>query len=359
MERLTKVRARLQELGVDAMMITNPMSRRYLSGFTGSNGVILITENEARLITDYRYFQQARMQTEGFEVVLHAGHTGHKGLIFDEVANQVKEMGITRLGFEQDQLTFTFYKKCEEVFAAELIPVSGLVEKLRAIKSAEEIELLKTAAQIADAAFLHVLEVVRAGVSELDVAFALENYMKKQGTDTTGFSPIVASGYRGALAHGRASDKIMEKGDLVTIDFGCNYKGYWSDISRTVAIGDPSEQLREIHAVVLESFNRCVSGLRPGLTDQEVDSLMRDVIKAHGYNELSGTGTGHGIGLEVHEDPFFSVRQVMSLAPGMVITVEPGIYLPNVGGARVEDVILITEQGSEVFTPSTKEMLIL
>lgn len=359
MEKLMKVRARLGELGIDAMMITNPMSRRYLSGFTGSNGVILISETEARLVTDYRYFQQARMQTNGFEVVLHAGHTGHKGLIFDEVAKQVQEMGITRLGFEQDQLTFTFYQKCAAAFSAELFPVSGLVEKMRASKSPEEIELLKTAAQIADAAFLHVLDHVRAGVSELDVALELANYMKKQGTDTTGFSPIVASGYRAALAHGRASEKIIEKGDLITIDFGCNYKGYWSDISRTVAVGEPGEQLREVHAVVLEAFNRCVSGLRPGLADQEVDALMRDVIKAHGYNELSGTGTGHGIGLEVHEDPFFSVRQVMSLEPGMVITVEPGIYLPNVGGARVEDVILITEQGSEVFTPSTKEMLIL
>ncbi len=359
MMRLEKIRNRLGQLGIDGMMIVNPNSRRYLSGFTGSNGVLLITASEAKLITDYRYINQAKQQTEGFELVLHAGHTGHKGIIFDEVANQAAAMKLGTLGFEQEHMSVAFYRKCQQLFSAELIPVSGLVEELRAIKSSEEISYLKTAAEIADAAFLHVLDFVRAGRSELDVADELEQFIRQQGAVTSTFSPIVASGYRSALPHGRASEKIIEQGDLVTIDFGANYKGYWSDISRTIAVGEPGQQLREIHAIVLESFRRCVDGLRPGLTDQEVDALMRDVIKEHGYNEMSGTGTGHGIGLEVHEDPFFSVRQVMKLEPGMVITVEPGIYLPGIGGARVEDVILITDNGREVFTPSTKEMLVL
>ncbi|MBY0124315.1 Xaa-Pro peptidase family protein [Bacillus sp. S/N-304-OC-R1] len=359
MDKIRKLRERFQELGVDGMMIVHPWNRLYMSGFTGSNGVILISETEAKLITDYRYFEQAQNQAKNYDIVLHAGHTGHKGKIFEEVVVQVKEMKITKLGFEQEHLSYGLFSKNEPLLSAQLIPTSDVVEKLRMIKSEDEIKKLRVAADITDKAYLHILNYVRAGITENDVAAELEAFIKKHGGTTTSFSPIVASGYRSSLPHGRASDKIIEKGDMITIDFGANYQGYWADISRVVSVGEPVSELKQLHEIVLASFENCVECLRPGLTDKEVDYLMRENIIKHGFNEQSGTGTGHGIGLEVHEAPLFSVMKDKVLEENMVITVEPGIYLKGLGGARVEDVILINKDGREVLTPSTKELIIL
>ncbi|MEH7391419.1 M24 family metallopeptidase [Bacillus sp. JJ1474] len=359
MHKINRLREKFNELGVDGMMIVHPVNRLYMSGFTGSNGVLLITETEAKLITDYRYFEQAQNQAKDFEVVLHAGHTGHKGKIFEEVVVQANEMKISKLGFEQEHLSYGLFSRNETLFSAELVPTFEAVEKIRMIKTEDEIKKLRVAADITDKAYLHILNIIRAGMSELDVAEELGAFIKKHGGTTTSFSPIVASGYRSSLPHGRASDKIIEKGDMITIDFGANYEGYWADISRVVAIGEPVPELRNLHDVVLTSFENCVAHLRPGLTDKEVDYLMRENIIKHGFNEQSGTGTGHGIGIEVHEAPLFSVLKDKVLEENMVITVEPGIYLKGLGGARVEDVILITENGREVLTPSTKELVIL
>ena len=359
MERINKLRERFHDLGIDGMMIVHPWNRLYMSGFTGSNGVILISETESRFITDYRYIEQAKNQAKGYEIVLHAGHTGHKGKILEEVAVQVKEMKISKLGFEQDHLSYGLFVKNKDHLTADLVPTSGVIEDLRMIKLKDEIEKLKVAAEVTDKAFLHILNFVRSGISEQDVSRELESFIREHGCTNTGFSPTVVSGYRGSMPHGRASEKIIEKGDMITIDFGANYQGYWADISRTIAVGKPDSELLTIHDIVLTSFNNCVAGLKPELTDQEVDALMRENIIKHGYNDRSGTGTGHGIGLEVHELPLFSVLKDKVLKENMVITVEPGIYLPGLGGARVEDVILITENGYEVLTPSTKELVIL
>ncbi|KAB2334681.1 aminopeptidase P family protein [Cytobacillus depressus] len=359
MNAINRLREKFCGLGIDGMMIVHPWNRQYMSGFTGSNGVLLISETEAKLITDYRYFEQAKNQAKDYEVVLHTGHTGHKGKIFEEVVVQANEMNIKKLGFEQEHLSYGLFSRNESLFAAELIPTHEVIESLRMIKTEDEIKKLRVAAEITDNAYLHILNVIRAGMSELDVAEELGAFIKKHGCSTTSFSPIVASGYRSSLPHGRASDKIIEKGDMITIDFGANYEGYWADISRVVSIGEPAPELKKLHEIVLTSFENCVAHLRPGLTDQEVDYFMRENIIKHGYNEQSGTGTGHGIGLEVHEAPLFSVLKDKVLEENMVITVEPGIYLKGLGGARVEDVILITKNSREVLTPSTKELVIL
>ncbi|MCG7346146.1 Xaa-Pro peptidase family protein [Sporosarcina sp. ACRSL] len=358
MNRLEKLRKLMDELQIDGMMINGDWNRRYISGFTGSNGVVLITDSDARLITDYRYFEQASIQTN-MAVVLHAEHTGHKHKIYDEVAKQVKDMGIKRLGFEQQHLHFGNHSKLEGLVDAELIPTYDMVENLRMIKSPEEIENIRISSEITDNAFLHVLDIIRPGLTELEVARELETFIKKNGGNTSTFSPIVASGSRASLPHGRATDKVLEKGDMITIDFGTNYNGYWSDISRVVSLGEPNEQLKEVHQAVLRSFKNCTNHLKPGLTDQEVDNYMRDILIETGFNELSGTGTGHGIGLEVHEKPLFSIDSEKILLPNMVITIEPGVYLKGVGGARVEDMLLITEEGYEVLSPSTKELVVL
>lgn len=349
---------KLDELNIDGIMINGDWNRRYVSGFTGSNGIVLITKNDVRFITDYRYFEQATIQTN-MAVVLHAEHTGHKHKIYDEVAKQIKDMGITRLGFEQQHLNFGNYTKLNDLVNSELIPTYDLVENMRMVKSPDEIESIRISSKITDDAFIHVLNFIRPGLTELEVAGELESFIKKNGGITSTFSPIVASGTRGSLPHGRATNKVLEKGDMITIDFGTSYNGYWSDISRVVALGEPNEKMKEVQQAVHRSFTNCANHIKAGLTDQEVDKYMREILIETGFNEVSGTGTGHGIGLEVHEKPLFSVDSEKILLPNMVVTIEPGVYLKDIGGARIEDMLLITEEGCEVLSPSTKELVIL
>ncbi|WP_052254364.1 Xaa-Pro peptidase family protein [Salinicoccus sp. YB14-2] len=358
MNNVEKLRIQLDEYHVQAMVITGMWNTRYLSGFTGSNGVALITKDEKILVTDYRYFEQAQQQTN-FEVVLHAGHTGHKGKIFEEVANQANLRKLEKIGFEETHISYGFHRNFDEMLNAELIPTFDVVEKIRMIKSPDEIEKIREASRITEEAYVHITKFIKAGMKEMDVADELVRFIKAQGGGSAGFPPIVASGIRSSLAHGRATDKVIEKGEMITIDFGASYEGYWADISRTVAIGEPSEKMKEIQKVVLKSFNDCVENIKPGMQDTEVDALMRKHLIETGYNELSGTGTGHGIGLEVHEKPLFSVQKDKVLEKDMTITVEPGIYLKGIGGARVEDVLLITDDGCESLTPSTKELIII
>ncbi|MBO1626585.1 Xaa-Pro dipeptidase [Bacillus arachidis] len=353
MGKITKLRSAFDEAGIDGILLTNEYSRRYMTNFTGTAGVVLISNDRALFITDFRYVEQASKQAVGYEIVQHTG------LILDEVAKQVKNLGIQKLGFEQDDLTYSSYTAHKEAVEAEFVPTSGLVEKLRLIKTDSEIKILKEAAQIADAAFEHILSFIRPGVSEIEVSNELEFFMRKQGATSSSFDIIVASGLRSALPHGVASEKVIEKGDFVTLDFGAYYKGYCSDITRTIAVGEPSDKLKEIYNVVLEAQIRGVNGIKAGLTGREADALTRDYITEKGYGEYFGHSTGHGVGLEIHEAPGLAFRSETVLEPGMAVTVEPGIYIPGVGGVRIEDDIIITSEGNEVITKSPKELIIL
>lgn len=353
MEKLERFRAGLEKAQVDGFLITSTYNRRYMTNFTGSAGVVLITQKEAKFITDFRYVEQAGKQALGFEIVQ------HEGLIAEEVANQAKAMGITKLGFEQDHITFALYKVYEAAIEGELVPVSGMIEKLRLIKTPSEIKILKEAAEIADAAFTHIAQYIRPGLTELAVSNELEFFMRKQGAASSSFDTIVASGHRGALPHGVASDKVIEKGELVTLDYGAYYNGYVSDITRTVAVGAPSDELKGIYDIVLEAQLRGMAGIKPGMIGKEADALTRNFISEKGFGEYFGHSTGHGIGLEVHEGPALSIRSDTILEPGMVVTVEPGIYVPGVGGVRIEDDVIITIEGNESLTHSTKELIIL
>lgn len=353
MEKLEKLRAEFEKAGIDGLFITSPYNRRYISNFTGSSGAALISMDKAVFITDFRYIEQAKSQCGGFQIVK------HEGSIADKTAEQLKELGIKRLGFEQDYVTFAEYKTYEKAFEAELFPVSGMIEKLRLIKSDAEIKILKEAADIADAAFKHIIDFIRPGLTELEVANELEYFMRKAGATSSSFDIIVASGYRSAMPHGVASEKVIVAGDMVTMDFGAYYKGYVSDITRTVAVGEPDPKLKEIYNIVLEAQLRGINGLKPGMSGKEGDALTREYISENGYGEYFGHSTGHGIGLEVHEGPALSVRSETILQPGMVVTVEPGIYIPGLGGVRIEDDTVITEDSNEPLTHSTKELLIL
>lgn len=351
--KLAKLREALKEHGLDALLVTNPYNRRYVTGFTGSAGVAVVSAEDAVFITDFRYTEQAAVQVRGFRIVK------HEKTIIEEVANQVEQMKIKTLGFEKDNVSFGTYELYNDKVDADLKAVSGIVEKLRMVKSADEIEILKQAAEIADDAFAHICTFIKPGVTELEVSNELEMFMRKQGATSSSFDIIVASGERGALPHGVASDKVIQSGEMVTLDFGALYNGYISDITRTVAVGEPSEKMKEIYEVTLTAQELALEKIKPGMTGIEADAIARDYIKSKGYGEAFGHSTGHGIGLEVHELPGLSFRSETVLEPNMAVTVEPGIYLPGIGGVRIEDDILITEDGNVRLTHSPKELIIL
>lgn len=350
-ERLERLRGLFQDKGIDGMLIGSMYNRRYMTGFTGTAGIALISAKEATFITDFRYKEQAVVQAKGYEVILHAGN------MYEVIAQQVAKMGITKLGFESDHVTYQAFEIYQKQLNIELVPAPGLVENLRVIKDSSEIKLLEEAAQIADAAFHHIIHFIRPGVKEIEVSNELELFMRKQGATSSSFDIIVASGIRSALPHGVASDKEIEKGELVTLDFGALHKGYCSDITRTVAVGNISDELHTIYAIVLEAQRRGMAGIKPGMTGKEADALTRDYITAQGYGEYFGHSTGHGLGMEVHEGPALSMRSDTVLKPGMVVTVEPGIYVAGIGGTRIEDDILITKEGNRTLTHSPKELL--
>lgn len=345
------LRKSLQEQEIDGLLITSPYNRRYVSNFTGSSGALLITDEDALLITDFRYIDQATTQASSFTIIQH-----EKQLLL-EVTKQINQLNIKKLGFEAEHMSYDEYEQLKNDVNAMLHPTRGLIEKLRQIKSEKEIETIRVAAKIADEAFEHVLQYIKPGVSELDIATELEYIIRKKGATSSSFDTIVASGVRSSLPHGVASEKKIAEGELVTLDFGALYKGYCSDITRTVAVGNIRDELRKIYDIVLEAQKRGVLGIKPGITAQEADALTRNYITEKGYGQYFGHSTGHGIGLEVHEGPALSPRSDEVLEENMIVTVEPGIYLPNVGGCRIEDDIVLTTNGNERLTFSTKEFI--
>ena len=350
-ERVNKLQAQLEENEIDALLVTKRENIRYLSGFTGSSGVIVITSNSASFITDFRYTEQANDQVKGYDII------ELDTSLIKSVADVVSRESIKRLGIEQDAMTVGQYRAYEKEVDAQLIETSGIVEKLRLIKDESEIKIMKEAAAIADAAYTHIQTFIRPGRTEREVANELEMFMRSKGADSSSFDIIVASGLRSALPHGVASDKVIQTGELVTLDFGAYYKGYCTDITRTLAIGPVSDELRQIYDTVLRAQLAGVEGIRAGITGIEADALTRDIIKEAGYGEYFGHSTGHGLGMEVHEAPGLSFRSDTVLEPGMVVTIEPGIYINGVGGCRIEDDVVITEDGCYLLTQSPKELI--
>ncbi|EAG2965084.1 peptidase M24 family protein, partial [Listeria monocytogenes] len=235
----------------------------------------------------------------------------------------------------------------------------GMIEALREVKDEEEIALIQQACHIADQGFEHILKMIRPGMTEIEVANQLDFFMRSLGATSVSFETIVASGLRSAMPHGVASEKVIEQGDLITLDFGCYYQSYVSDMTRTFAVGDPGDKLKEIYQIVLEAQEKVLAAAKPGMTGIELDAIARDHIASFGYGDAFGHSTGHGIGLEIHEGPNVSFRADKAFVVGNVITDEPGIYLPGIGGVRIEDDLLITETGNKVLTHSPKELIIL
>jgi len=349
--KLTNIRKQLVEKELDGILISSPYNRRYVTNFTGTAGVALITANDALFITDFRYTNQAAEQATDYTII------EHKQLLIDEIAEQVKKLDINNLGFEADHTTFATYELYKKELDAKLTPISGMIESLREVKTAEELAILQDAAKIADDAFEHILPFIKPGVKEIDIANELEFFMRRQGATSSSFDTIVASGWRSALPHGVASTKEIQTGELVTMDYGALFKGYCSDITRTVAVGDISEKLKDIYETVLAAQEEGVAHIKPGMTGKEADDLTRNYIDDKGYGEYFGHSTGHGIGLEIHEGPSLSYRSKTVLQPNMVVTVEPGIYIPDIGGCRIEDDLVITETGNRRLTKARKELI--
>jgi Xaa-Pro aminopeptidase len=354
--RLDALRALFTRHQIEAMLVAQPHNVGYLSGFTGTFGQLLITRDAAYLVTDFRYTEQAAAQASLFQVL----HQNPQGMVHS-LHELLLRHGVRRVGFEGNFLAHDTFRTYGQVLdgAIELVPASNLVEKLRTVKDEDEIARMRQAAALADRAFAQILGSIRPGVSERQVALELEYLMKQAGASAVSFDIIVASGARSALPHGVASEKQIAKGDLVTLDFGCIVQEYCSDMTRTVVVGEPSEEQRRIYGIVFEAQARGVAAARAGLTGREADAVCRDYISTQGYGDKFGHSTGHGVGRYIHEGPALSLRGEEMLAAGMVVTIEPGIYLPGWGGVRIEDMVLITETGCEPLSRSPKHLIVL
>ncbi|GAA5532518.1 aminopeptidase YpdF [Deinococcus aluminii] len=338
----------MKAAGVDALWVSNPANVRALSGFSsGQDGKVLVTGGGATLYTDARYTVQAQEESQVPQVIARPPET------YQDAAQKVQG---ARVGFEAEHLTVAGLEALREHWDAALVPTRGLVEGVRLVKSPQEVQAIREAQAVADRVFEEVRPMIRAGVRELDVALALELGLRRAGAEV-GFDVIVASGPRGAMPHGVASERVIEDGDLVTIDFGARVNGYHSDMTRTVAVGTPSEELRRVYNAVLEAEEAAVAAVRPGAKTGELDALARGILEQHGLAEAFAHSLGHGVGLNIHEGPSLRKGSEDVLEPGMVVTVEPGAYLPGVGGVRIEDLVLVTEDGHEVLSRAPKERL--
>lgn len=359
--RLDNVRRAFQALehAPDALLLTNGGNLGYVSGFTGSTAQILITPDEALFITDSRYTLRALSECHGFQIIETPSGSGGYG---EALQNILKERpGLRRLGFEAGHVTVAqweaFRKLAPEI---EWVATTDLVGTLRLVKDDGEVGKIRQAIAVAEAAFESVKPLLQPNTREQDFAIELEFAMRRGGAESVAFDTIVASGALGAHPHHHAGLRPLATGDFVTIDWGATVDGYNSDITRTYAIGRVSEKQREVYAVVLEAQQRAIAAVRPGKTGKEIDAVARDFITERGYGDAFGHGLGHSLGRSVHDGPGFSARaDTLLLQPGMVLTVEPGIYLENWGGVRVEEDILVTEDGCEILThlPNALEVL--
>ncbi|MDR1782456.1 MAG: aminopeptidase P family protein [Bacilli bacterium] len=338
---------------LDAILITSMINIRYFSQFTGTEAKVLITNNDNYIFVDSRYYEQAKMQCDDYQVIL-IKNNDFENMLHELVTN----LHIKNIGFEGNKLDFYSFNKISTLIKANYFNVDLTI--LRAEKNEDEINFIKKACLIAKDAYEYIFSIIKPGMSEKEVALKMQLYVLKHNAEKISFDTIVASGLRSSLPHGVASDKIIEENDFVTIDFGCFYQGYCSDFTRTICVGlNPNKKLKEIYNIVLEAQQLAIKAIRPGIRACDIDKIARDYITKKGYGEYFGHGLGHGIGLEIHELPNINASSLIVLKPNHIITIEPGIYLPELGGVRIEDDILVTEKGYENLTNLNKDLLLI
>lgn len=353
-KRIERLRETMAGEGVDGLLITRPENRYYLSGFTGTTGALLVTPDDVKLLTDFRYVEQAGLECPHCLVI------EIKSPLFEALSENLDGCGINTLGCEGDFLTFEQYTALrDKVDCCAVKPLYGVIELLREAKDAGEIEKVINSVNLADKAFEHIIKFIKPGVAERDISLELEFFMRKNGASGPAFTFIVASGPRSAMPHGVATNRVLQPGDLVTMDFGAVLEGYHSDITRTVVVGEPSAKQVEIYRIVLEAQEAGLSAIKGDIAASEVDKASRNIISSYGYGDNFGHSTGHGVGLMIHENPRLSAKSEQVLKPGMVVTVEPGIYITGWGGVRIEDMAVVEEGGCRVLTGSPKKELII
>ncbi len=351
MSRLSKFVDFMRQEGIDRFLVTNITNIRYLSGFTGSTACLVVTPSGATLITDFRYREQAEGEVwRGVEVKVDKR---------DALAAAIDFMGDSggRIGFEALSLTYGSHRKVSDTLKAELIPFDDAVERLRRRKDDNEIATIKKAVEIADAVFAEVVKEIAPGLTEVDVAARIDFLLRKKSKEVPAFDTIVASGPHASLPHACPTTRVIAEGDLVKMDFGAIWDGYRSDLTRTVVIGRASDMVREVYSIVLGANQRAISAIKAGMKASEADAIARSYIESKGYGDNFGHSLGHGVGLEVHEAPRLSSKNDSVLEAGNVVTIEPGIYIPGWGGIRIEDVVVIGEDGRTVLTSAPKELV--
>lgn len=352
--RIEQLRAEFANPGLDAFLITFTPHLRYFSNFSGSHGIGLVTNRSLFLITDGRYMMQARQQARGWRVFI------ADDSLFDEMRRKNLLRQGWRIGIDGSSLPYLTFLTLKSKFpGVTFLTKGGMVEKIAAVKDPSEIQKIKRAAAITDKVFQEILGIIRPGIHELDIAAEISYRQRKHGAEADAFETIVASGTRGSLPHGRATPKKIQKGELVTLDFGCIVEGYYSDLTRTVAVGRPTREQKNIYQTVLDAQTRALEHVKSGVLARDLDAVARSYIKKKGYGRYFSHSLGHGLGLQIHEPPRISSRSAARLQTGNVITIEPGIYIPAMCGVRIEDDVLIKNGQNEVLTHSPKELLVL
>ncbi len=340
----------------DAVAVHNPSNMFYLTqGYTGE-GVVYVSAKRRVIITDFRYTEQAEKQAPGFEVVM-----TEKGLSHSQwIARLCQQEGIENLRYEDDYLTVAAFVALQAaVGEVNCTPLKQAPEKLRIIKTDAEVEMIRRACQITSQAFDEILPKIREGVTEKELALELEYTMYRLGAEGLAFSTIMASGENGSLPHAIPGDRKLRKGDMITMDYGAKFGGYCADMTRTVALGQPSEQMKHVYDTVLKAQEMCEEALCAGKICSDIDKIARDYIDQQGYAGRFGHGLGHAVGIDIHEDPRLSYACHDVLEAGVIITVEPGVYLPGIGGVRIENSCLVKENGCEPLTTAPKHLIIL
>jgi Xaa-Pro aminopeptidase len=352
-KRIAKLRKMLDKMGADSVLISQPENRYYLSGFNGSDGYLLVTQDQMILAIDFRYVEQAKQQSPDFTIFQ---TTGGISKWFPEI---LSSLDIHTLGFESADISFEKYQILHDTIEKagiklQMVPLKNTIETIRSVKEPEEIACIRQAAEISDKAFYHAREIIHAGMTELELAWELEKTMRENGSQSMPFEIIVGSGPNAALPHARPSERIIQQGEPIVIDFGARVEGYCSDITRTLCMGKPDANFNKIYSIILDAQMTAISNIVNGTTGAQGDAFARSIIEEAGYGEAFGHSLGHGVGLAPHEKPSLHRTSEEILTENMVFTIEPGIYLPGWGGVRIEDTVLIKNGKISALSQSIK-----
>ncbi|MGI6028585.1 MAG: M24 family metallopeptidase [Candidatus Heteroscillospira sp.] len=355
MNRVEKLQKLLNENGLDAMLLVNPKNRRWCTGLNSSDGTVLVTRHELFCFADSRYIEIARETVKNATVGLTSLDMPLKAWL----TQAISDCGVRRLGFEEDYLSYAAHRRFADMLDAELLPAGKIMTELRAAKDEEEKQAIVRAQAITDAVFMEILDFIRPGVSENDIAAEISYRQLKKGAEGNSFDPIVVAGKKSSMPHGEPGNNKIAPGDFITMDFGCLVDGYCSDMTRTVAVDSATDEMRHIYDIVLQAQAAGIAAARAGITGREIDKAGRSIIEQAGYGEYFGHSFGHSLGLDIHESPSASPTETRVMPAGAVISAEPGIYIPGKFGVRIEDILYLDENGCTDLTKSPKNLIIL